>query len=265
MGIKIIISVFLFVLGGAFASFAGVVAFRTPKGQSIVKPDSYCPSCKCKIKPYDNIPIFSYIFLGGKCRNCKARIGAFSFLCELFGSIGFASAYLMYGDSLKKLPLMLALICLVFLFLIMSAIDRETHEVYNVTLILFGVISALVVAYRVIALRGDLVDHLVGCALGFAFFLSISLIGKYIMKKDALGVGDIYIVGIGGFLLGAFQLLLSILLATLLGSIVELLKIKLGRSKRENEIAFAPYLLLGIGLMAIFGEEIMNFYWKVVL
>jgi leader peptidase (prepilin peptidase)/N-methyltransferase len=142
--LKPLIAVFAFIFGAVFASFGGVVAYRVPKRQSIVKPDSYCPSCGKSIKPYDNIPIISWLILGGKCRSCKAKIGVFSLICEFFGGIGFCGAYLMYGGSLKTLPIFIALLFLVFLFLIVAAIDYETHDIYNVSLIIFGVIALFI-------------------------------------------------------------------------------------------------------------------------
>ena len=86
---KILFAIFAFIFGAVFASFAGVVAFRMPKGLSIVKPDSYCPSCKRPIKKKDNVPILSWLALGGKCRFCKSKIGVFSLLMEIFGGLGF--------------------------------------------------------------------------------------------------------------------------------------------------------------------------------
>ena len=248
-----------------FASFGGVVAFRAPKGQSIIKPDSYCPACKKKVKWYDNIPIISFLLLGGKCRNCKERIGVFSLFCEIFGGVGFLFAYLTYGDTVKTLPVMLALFCLVFLFTVMAAIDHESHDVYNVTLLLFFVLAAFISLYRVLLLGASLLSHLGGCALGFLFFLAIGFVAKILMKREALGSGDVWIVGLGGLLVGALPLLFAIMFSTLLGSIVELCKIKRNEALRENEIAFAPYLLLGIGAMAIFGDALMTFYREVLL
>ncbi len=263
--LKPLISVFAFIFGAVFASFGGVVAYRVPKGQSIVKPDSYCPSCSKNIQPYDNIPILSWLILGGKCRHCKAKIGIFSLLCEIFGGIGFCGAYLMYGDTLANLPIFIALLLTVFLFLVMAAIDYETHDIYNVTLILFGVIALFVSLYRILALNESVWSFLGGAALGFGFFGLVALISKLILKRNALGSGDVWLVGIGGLMLGAFSLLIAILIATLLGSVIELAKIKLGKQNRESEIAFGPYLLLGIGFMAIFGNALLDFYWKVVL
>lgn len=263
--LKPLFAIFTFIFGAVFASFGGVVAFRTPKGQSIVKPDSYCPACKKAIKRYDNIPIISFLILGGRCRYCKERIGVFSLFCEMFGGIGFLFAYLTYGDTVRTLPVMLALFCLVFLFVVMAEIDHESHDVYNVTLLLFGVLAAFVSLYRILLLDASPWDHLGGCALGFLFFLVIGAVAKLLMKREALGSGDVWIVGLGGLLVGAFPLLFAIMLSTLLGSIVELCKIKRNEALRENEIAFAPYLLLGIGAMAIFGDALMNFYWEVLL
>ena len=263
--LKPIIAVFAFIFGAVFASFGGVVAYRVPKRQSIIKPDSYCPFCRKNIKPYDNIPIISWLILGGKCRSCKSKIGVFSLLCEIFGGIGFCGAYLMYGDALTTLPLFIALLFTVFLFLIMAAIDYETHDIYNVTLIIFGVIALFISLYRIFALNESVWSFLGGAALGFGSFGLIALISKLILKRNALGSGDVWLVGIGGLMLGALPLLFAILIATLTGSVIELTKIKCGKQERESEIAFGPYLLLGIGFMAIFGDALLDFYWKVVL
>lgn len=262
---RALFAIFSFIFGAVFASFAGVIAFRAPKGLSIVKPDSYCPSCKNPIKAYDNIPILSWVILGGKCRNCKSKIGVFSLLMEIFGGLGFMCAYLQYGDSLRNLPMFVALMLLVFLFIVIAGIDQETHDIYDVTLIVFAVIALFIGLYRVFAFGADIWEHVGGAALGFGFFGAIKLIARLVLKKDALGTGDIFLVGIGGFITGAFPLLIAIMLSTLLGSIIEIIKIRTSKTQREAEIAFGPYLLLGIGIMAIYGEAFMKFYWEVLL
>ncbi len=262
---KILFAIFAFIFGAVFASFAGVVAFRMPKGLSIVKPDSYCPSCKRPIKKKDNVPILSWLALGGKCRFCKSKIGVFSLLMEIFGGLGFMCAYLEYGDTLKELPIFIALLLLTFLFLVMAGIDHETHDIYDITLIIFAVLALFIGLYRVFVFGSNIWDHVGGAALGFGFFGAIKLIAKLVLKKDALGSGDIYLVGIGGFIVGAFPLLIAIMLSTLLGSIIEILKIRTSKTEREAEIAFGPYLLLGIGFMAIYGEALMKLYWEVML
>ena len=262
---KIIFASFAFIFGAVFASFAGVVAYRCPKGISIVKPDSYCPNCQKPIKAYDNIPVISWLVLGGKCRNCGTKIGVFSLLIEVFGGLGFMLAYLQYGHTFETLPIFVSLMLLVFLFLIIASIDHETHDIYNITLVIFAVIAIFIFAYKIIFFNFDIWSYIGGAVLGFGFFGSIKLISKLILKKDALGSGDIYLVGIAGLMIGAFPLLIAIIIATLLGSIIEIIKIKTSKTERESEIAFGPYLLLGIGLMAICGDYFMNFYWEVML
>ena len=263
--LRILFAVFAFILGAVFASFGGVVAFRAPKGLSIVKPDSYCPSCKKPIKPYDNIPVLSWVFLGGKCRYCKSKIGVFSLLMEIFGGLGFMCAYLQYGNSFENLPIFVALMALVFLFIVIAGIDQETHDIYDITLVIFAVIALFIGLYRVFAFGSDIWEHIGGAALGFAFFGAIKLIAKIVLRKDALGSGDIYLVGIGGFIVGAFPLIVAIMIGALLGSIIEIIKIRMSKTQREAEIAFGPYLLLGIGIMAIYGEAFMKLYWEVLL
>lgn len=262
---KIILSVFAFIFGAVFASFGGVIAYRVPKGLSIIKPDSYCPECKRPIKGYDNIPILSWLILGGKCRYCKAKIGVFSLLLEIFGGLGFMCAFLQYGTSFETLPIFVALMLLVFLFIVMAGIDHETHEIYNLTLVLFAVLAIFVALYRVFVFDAQISDSIFGALLGFGFFGAVKLAAKIILKKDALGAGDVYLVGIGGFMIGAMPLLIAILLSTLLGSIIEIIRIRASKAQRDAEIAFGPYLLLGIGAMAIYGEAFMKLYWEVLL
>lgn len=254
-----------FLLGTVFASFAGVIAYRCPKGISIIKPNSYCPTCNKPIAYQDNIPILSYLLLRGRCRHCNSKIGFFGFLMELFGGVGFLSVYFMYGSRLEQLFELILLWCLLFLFLIMAAIDYETHNIYNNTLVLFAVLALLLTGYRVAFLHFNVWDHLSGMILGFAFFGAVALIGKLLLKRDALGSGDIYIAGIGGLLLGILPFLLSIFLSTFLGSVIELCKIRYCKVQQEQEIAFAPYLLFGIGVFAIFGKSIVDIFWRVVL
>ena len=258
---EIIIGFFLFLLGTVFASFAGVVAYRAPKGISVIKPDSYCPACNTPIRAGDNLPIVGYLRLRGKCRHCGASIGVFSLMLEIFGGLGFLSAYLAYGSRPVQMVLMMLL---VFLFLTMSAIDRESHVVYDLTLWLFALLTVAITGIRVAVYHAGILDYVLGAAMGFGFFYAIQVVAKLVLKKDALGTGDIFIVGIGGGLTGAFGLLLAILMGTLLGSIIEMIKIKRNVSSREEELAFGPYLLLGIGVMAIWGERIMELYWRVM-
>lgn len=255
LGIKIILSVFSFVFGSVLASFAGVVAFRTPKKQSIIKPDSYCPNCGRTLKWYDNIPIVSYLVLGGKCRFCNNRIGFFGFLCELFCGVLFLLAFLRYELSLHTAFLFV----LFTLFVVIAQIDFDENEIYDVSLIIFAVLAIGMSLWQIFYEKSEpWWNYCVACAIGFAFFGLIKLIAWLIMKQDALGSGDVFLCGIAGAMLGIFPLFLGIMIATLVGSVVELIRIKIGSTDREAHIAFAPYLLLGFSFAAIYGNTILK-------
>lgn len=253
-GLKIILSVFSFFAGSALASFAGVVAFRAPKKQSIVKPDSYCPHCGEPIKWYDNIPVVSYLVLRGKCRNCKGEIGIFGFWCELFCGILFAWAFWKFELSVHTLLLMLVFV----LFVVIAAIDFDQNEIFDITLIIFAALAAGLALWQILAEQANpWWNYLAAAGIGFAFFGIVKLIAWLALRQDALGSGDVYLCGIAGAMLGIFPLLFGVTIATLLGSIVEIIRIKIGNSEREAHIAFAPYLVFGFAVAAICGDKIL--------
>ncbi|MBQ2804263.1 MAG: prepilin peptidase [Clostridia bacterium] len=259
--IDTLLAIFSFLLGSCLASFGGVVAFRCPKGQSIVKPDSYCPSCHSEIKWYDNIPIVSYLILGGKCRNCKSKIGFFSFLSELLCGLLYLLAFLQFGVNWKTLILFL----LFFLFVVIANIDYETHDIYDVTLVIFAVLALALALYKILAEGADVWSHVIGCVAGFGVFFLIKVVAKAIAKQEALGAGDVYLAGIAGAMLGGISLLFAVMVATVIGSIVELVRIKTSKEDVNPEIAFGPYLLLGFALMAIYGDTLIELYQEVLL
>lgn len=262
---SIFLSVVAFLLGSALARFAGAVAARCKKKLPLFRAMASCPVCKTPSTRWERLPILSQLLFRGRCRHCKAQIGWFGFCCEVVGGIGFLAVKLLCTQKGARLTEMLLLFALVFLFLVMAAVDHETHDVYNSTLILFALLTVLLLAERHALRPPTLWNHLGGLVFGFAFFLSVAFLGKAILKREALGMGDVFIAGIGGLLLGTLRLLLAILLASLLGSVIELCKIKSGRVERSAELAFAPYLLFGIGLFAVCGQAIADFLWRVVL
>lgn len=253
--IKIILSVFSFALGSALASFAGVVAFRVPRKMSIVKPDSFCPSCGTTLKWYDNIPVLSYLFLGGKCRNCKSKIGIFGFWCELLCGVFFLLAFVKFELSVHTLLLMAVFV----LFVTVAAVDFDENNIYDASLVMFALLSAALGLWQILWEKQIVWwDCVLGSAVGFVFLGAVKLVAEIVLKKDALGSGDVYLCGIAGFMLGTFPLLLGISAATFIGSVVELIRLKAGKTQKEAQVAFAPYLLLGFALAAIFGSTVFS-------
>lgn len=287
-----ILALFSFALGATFASFAGVVAYRVPLKISIVKPDSFCPSCKEHIKWYDNIPIVSYLVLRGRCRRCGANIGFFSFICETACGVSFFITYIIYGNDKESIPEVLLLFALTTLCAVIATIDFESHCIYDSTLVALFILCVAISTIRYVKAglnMGEfsrittigtftdlqnflaipsvsfIMNRILSSILGFSFFETTRLLSRKMLHKEALGSGDVWIVGICGCMLTCFELLLAVFLSSALGSIVETIRIKRNKSLRGAEIAFAPYLLIGILALAICGEFLENLYWEVIL
>ena len=264
--LEFIFAIVIFVLGMVWANCAGLIAYRFLKCESIATQISYCSHCNKKPRKYDTIPIILWITVKVKCRHCELRAGNLTLLLiEMLGGICFALTCFQHGTNIKSLPLFAALLFLNFLFIMMSLIDYETHSIYNVTMLVFALISTFIFIYKFISCDANLWSHIGGAILGFIFFGSVKIVSKIVLKKDALGMGDVYLVAIAGLMIGAFPLLISIIIAAFLGSIIEIIKIKTNKSRKESEIAFGPYLMLGIFLMAIYGDSFMKFYREIIL
>jgi len=242
MVLKVIISVFVFALGACISSFAYVVAVRVPMGISVVKPASHCFNCGAKIKPYDNIPIISYIILRGRCRSCGGKIGAQSFMVELFGGAAFLFAYFVFFTEPYIIPFAFFLTAL---FLVMACVDMQTKTIYNATLwIYFAVSVAFVLVDCAVNLRAP-VTNVIGAAVGFSFFALVYVVGFIFCKEEALGDGDVFIVAISGLLLGVEKLLIALLIGSVSGCIAEISTLAKTDKWQKERVAFAPYLLFG--------------------
>ena len=245
-----VIAIYIFFLGSVFASFFGVIIDRVPKEISIVSPCSKCDNCGHELKWYENIPIFSYIFQGGKCSNCKTKIPCFLFVLEIIGGLSLLLVYLKYGLTIECL-----LICLISLMmLLIGGFDYKTNLVLDVFLYILAGLNISLFLYRVFVLKLYYLDYVVSLFVGLLFFLSLKLIMSKILKKDALGSGDIYLVSIMGLCFKPIELLMAISLASLIGSVISIILIKINKTDRNEEIAFCPYLCFGFYMMFIFGD-----------
>jgi len=247
--IDIIIMVFLFILGSVFASFFGVIVGRVPLGRSIVYPNSHCENCGHELAWYENIPVLSYICLGGKCKECKSPIGIVSLIFEIIGGISLVGVYLVYGLSVKMVVL-----CVITLLLVLIAYyDKYTNTILDP----FWIVLLVVCLCEVIFIEKDYLNSLIGAIVGIVFFGAVKLLGYVFTKKDVLGMGDVIVVGIMGLILKPFCLIFSIMISTFIGSIIELIRIKCSKEKNYSiEIAFCPYLCFGFYVTILFMTQI---------
>jgi leader peptidase (prepilin peptidase)/N-methyltransferase len=201
-----------------------------------------CDECGKRIRWYDNIPILSYILLRGRCRFCKSRIPIRYPLIELITALLFLLTYYQYGISIKTLSLLI-------LFLILTAvsfIDLDTQKIPDV-LTLPGMGAGLLLSLWTISI----VKSGIGLAVGIGVLYIIAVIGKFFLKKEAMGGGDIKLLGMIGSFLGPVGVLLTLFFGALVGLLVSV-------PMRKRRVPFGPFLSAGAFITAIWGEKIIK-------
>jgi len=234
--------------GAVIGSFLNVVAHRVPLGESIASPGSRCPECGAPVKPYDNVPVVSWLLLRGRCRNCGTRISPRYPLVELATALVWAAVVAVRGfdnDLVLELPFVSALIAL-------AAIDYDHKLLPNkivYPLAAYGVIATLLVD------RDDLVENLIAGAGAFAFLLV-----AVIAYPRGMGMGDVKLAGAMGLYLG-LSVIPALLTAFLSGSVVGVIIIaREGAAGRKKAVPFGVFLALGgiVGVLA--GPELIDVY-----
>ncbi|HEV3321185.1 MAG TPA: prepilin peptidase [Solirubrobacteraceae bacterium] len=237
------------VMGAMFGSFLNVVAFRLPRRESIVKPRSRCTSCQTQIKPYDNVPILSWIVLRGRCRNCSAKISPRYPLVEAGTALLCAGAVLTH-DTAAGIALSVTLI----LLLVPAALIDLEYRIIPNKLTGAGALLALGLG---IALdpSGEPTRLIAGAAAG-GFLLAAAL-----AYPGGMGMGDVKLAGVMGLFLGA-AVAPAILVALVSGVVVGAVIVarKGARQGRKTAVPFGPFLALG-GIVAVFaGQPIVHWY-----
>lgn len=209
---------FIFVIGLCIGSFLNVVALRAFTGESIVLPASKCPKCKEKIKPYDNIPVLSYLLLGGKCRKCKNPISIQYPLVEFLTGLGFLGFYYHFEHYLTAPVFIMKNIILLPFFLVLFAIsvviaitDIKEKVVFDVHTISLAVIILL---FQFMA--GNFLNAIIGLVIGALSMELLSGIGWLLVRKRAFGTGDSYIAASMGALLGPKMFFVALIVAVII-------------------------------------------------
>jgi leader peptidase (prepilin peptidase) / N-methyltransferase len=241
---------FLAPLGLIIGSFLNVVAYRLPRGESIVKPRSRCTSCGTEVRALDNVPLISWLALRGRCRHCEAQISARYPAVELLTALVFAAIVLARGatvDLVLYLPFAAMLIAV-------AAIDLEHGIVPNAIL---APMAVWAVAVGAIVAPAKLPEHLIAGAAAFAFLLVAALV-----KPGGMGMGDVKLAGVMGLYLGV-AVAPALLAGFFAGSVVGLaIMLRHGAGARKRTVPFGPFLALG-GLVALLaGPELIDLYTR---
>lgn len=258
---EIIEYIVLFLFGTAIGSFLNVVIYRIPAGLSIVKPGSYCPKCKRPIKPYENIPVLSYIFLLGRCAGCKSSISIRYPLIEC--SMGLL-AILMLSKFGWSWDLLIYTTLAAFL-LSLTIIDLDVYRLPNpitITGSIFAIILTL--AFR----RSFILDMVLGGVVGIGVLSFQGLVGSLIVrltrkqKTSALGLGDVKFAGMIGLFLGPGQTLGMFILGIFIATLISIVLIVSRKRDWTQRIPFGPYLAAGALLSLFYGKDIWAWYWS---
>ncbi len=228
-----------FAFGTILGSFYNVVGDRIPLKESIIKPPSHCDNCKHQLKAKDLVPIFSYIFNGGKCPYCKTKITPFYPLFETLSGVLFALTYMSFGLSLS----LIVALTFISLLLILLVSDFKYMIMPDSILIIFGIIIAIEIIL-IYGLKLFLI-RLLGAFISAIIMFGIKKLGDFLFKKESMGGGDIKLLFIFGLTLGYEMAIFSVFLGSLIGLPVSIILAKNKEKNKNNEIPFGPYLSIG--------------------
>ncbi|MCY6484588.1 prepilin peptidase [Clostridium aestuarii] len=239
-------------LGLLIGSFLNVCIYRIPREESISYPPSHCTNCGQMIKPYDLIPVISYMVLKGKCRHCGMKISIRYPIIELFTGIVFLLIYSNYGFSIELLKFTI----LGCFLIVIGIIDFDTTDVYfKVTMsgILIGVIFLCVYSYYY---TYNINSYILGALIGGGF---ISVI---ILTTHGMGWGDAEICALIGLYLGWKLTILAMFLSVILGAVVGIVLILTKKKSSKDYIPFGPYIAIGAMISVLWGYKILLWYFN---
>ena len=266
-GLVFILGCFSFGLGACIASFLNVVIWRVPRGESIVSPPSHCPKCNALIKWYQNIPILAWLALRGKCANCKAPISPRYILIELLGGVLFLAAFCKFGMcgdlAVAWLNTTVAWIW-VALMIVGSMIDFD-HKLLPDFVTVGGMILGVVYNGAGSLLFSSwtfIFNSLCGLVFGFGLLWLVRWLGSKAFKREAMGMGDVFLMGAVGALFGPVAVLVTLILSSVFGSIVGVGMVALSKTKfgKFVEIPYGPYICLGCLVWMFWGPELVSWY-----
>ena len=249
--------IIVFILGSIWGSFANVCIHRLPIGESIVVKRSYCPDCKSKINWFNNIPLISFLLLGGKCQSCKSGIDKRYFIVELTSVISFLSIYHFFGLSITSILLAM----LSIFFIIIFFIDLKHYIIPNALtfpLMIIGFVKSFDPNLN-INLFPNYLNSLIGGILGYLVIWLIILFYKKIKNKEGMGLGDAKLLSAIGFWFGWVSIPFIIFLSSVIALIIVTPSLILKSKEMSSQIPFGPYLVIGCVLYLLLFKQILKF------
>ena len=249
-----IVSALAGLVGLMIGSFLNVCTLRWPEDESVVFPGSHCPKCGEPIRWYDNVPVLGYVLLRGRCRACREPISLQYPLVELATGLVWAGMFSYAGLSFEALR---GTLLLTILFGI-ALTDARFYIIPDQ----FSLGGLVLVLGRAFLPGGiDALDALIGAIVGFGLLGSVAVVGKWMLKKDAMGLGDIKMMAMVGAFLGWAGVLLTVFLGALLGAVI------FGpiSYKTKKLVPFGIFLAAAAAITYGFGSEIIDWYLTNIL
>ena len=236
----------VFIFGLLIGSFSNVCIYRIPKKESVSFPGSHCTACNTPIRAFDNIPVFSYLILGGKCRACGQKFSIVYPLIEIVVALLIVAVYVRFGISWEFLIYAVVSTTLV----IITVIDYE-HKIIPDIITLPGIVLGLGAGSYLVGP----INSVLGFLLGGGLFYLLA-----VLSRGGMGGGDIKFIAAVGALLGWQKVLLVIVLGATLGSIIGLALMIAKKKDRKSQIPFGPFLAIGTLIAIFFGEDLISMY-----
>ena len=286
---------FSFWLGACVASFLNVVVWRLPRGESIVSPPSHCPKCNAPIRFWQNIPILSWLALRGRCANCREPISPRYLIVELIGGGLFLLAFVSvfgelvdsFGESVflgwlnwARLAVLWVWISLMIVGSVIDYDHKLLPDFVTVGGMVLGVAAGVVwtgvnflwyseVEYSdvdVVLRLYPLISSVSGLAVGFGLLWLIRFFGTVAFKREAMGMGDVFLMGAVGAMFGPVAVLVTLILSSLFGSVVGLSAVALSKTRlgRFTEIPYGPYICLGCLVWMFWGPRLVRAYLEML-
>lgn len=242
----------LVLLGLAVGSFLNVCIHRLPRGQSLNSPPSRCPSCDYRLQWFDNIPVLSYVLLGGRCRKCRAGISIRYPLVELITM----ALFVIHGDVFGWSALLIARLVFASAMVVLFGIDLE-HQLLPNVITLPGIAVGLIAS---VVLPPGIVDALIGVLIGGGV---LWLIGEAYFRysgHEGMGGGDVKMLAMIGAFLGWKLVLVTLVLSSIAGSLIGLAVIAFRKGGMKYALPYGTFLALGALVASLVGDAIVNWY-----
>lgn len=247
------LELYSFIFGLLVGSFLNVCICRIPMEQSIVSPGSHCPRCERPIRFYDNIPLVSYVILGGKCRYCRASISFQYPVVEGVTALSSLLLFLRFGPSLNYL-FYFAFVAALITITVIDLHHQIIPDVISLPGIAVGLLASLILPE--ITFLNSLLGTLVG---GGSLFL-VATVYHWLFKREGMGGGDVKLLAMIGAFLGWKAVILTIFLSSLIGSVTGIALILIKGRDFKYAIPFGPFLSAGAVFSLFYGERLIRWY-----